>query len=96
MATSDPREKTVRELFARLSARDFDAMAALLAEDVVFILEGRVRFKGTLERLLEDTGRESLEEAIADLMLQRGALFDGTTESADESQPNLRLQIGAA
>jgi len=38
MATSDPREKTVRQLFARLSARDFDAMAALLAEDVVFDL----------------------------------------------------------
>ena len=36
--TTDPREQTVRDLFARLSARDFDAMAALLAEDVVFDL----------------------------------------------------------
>jgi len=37
MAT-DRRETIVRDLFARLSARDFDAMAALLAEDVVFDL----------------------------------------------------------
>ena len=37
-ALPDVREKTVRELFARLSAREFDAMAELLAEDVVFDL----------------------------------------------------------
>ncbi len=42
-----------------------------LADDVVFLHEGRVRFSGPLDELLQSTGRLSLEEAIADLM--RGA-----------------------
>ena len=39
-----------------------------LADDVVFLLEGRVRFQGSLDALLETTDRVLLEEAIADLM----------------------------
>lgn len=39
-----------------------------LADDVVFLHEGRARFAGPLEQLLETTGRSTLEEAIAGLM----------------------------
>ncbi|MDX1494102.1 MAG: ABC transporter ATP-binding protein [Longimicrobiales bacterium] len=43
-----------------------------LADDVVFLHEGAVRFTGALERLLSDSGCDTLEEAIAGLMLGRG------------------------
>jgi Cu-processing system ATP-binding protein len=39
-----------------------------LADDVVFLLEGRVRFHGPLASLMELTGFASLERAIAALM----------------------------
>jgi Cu-processing system ATP-binding protein len=39
-----------------------------VADDVVFLLDGKIRFADSLTRLLEETGRRSLEEAIADLM----------------------------
>lgn len=39
-----------------------------LADSVAFLLEGTVRFNGTARRLLEDTGVERLEEAVAELM----------------------------
>jgi Cu-processing system ATP-binding protein len=45
-----------------------------LAEDIVFLLEGRLRFHASLDELLEETGQRSLEGAIAELMLRgRGA-----------------------
>ena len=44
-----------------------------LADEVVFLHEGRVRFHGPLSRLLERAGRDTLEEAIAELM-RRGSL----------------------
>ena len=40
-----------------------------LADDIVFLHEGRVAFRGTVEALLHATGRSRLEESIADLML---------------------------
>ncbi|NNM32230.1 MAG: ABC transporter ATP-binding protein [Gemmatimonadetes bacterium] len=39
-----------------------------LADDIVFLLEGRVRFEGSMDALLDTTGRLRLEESIADLM----------------------------
>jgi Cu-processing system ATP-binding protein len=39
-----------------------------LAEEVAFLLEGRVRFTGTVQELLERTGQERLERAVAELM----------------------------
>lgn len=39
-----------------------------LADSVAFLLEGTVRFNGTARRLLEETGVERLEEAVAELM----------------------------
>ncbi len=66
-----------------------------LAESVIFLLEGRARFSGTLEKLLEETGRSTLEEAIADLMLQGGA---GPTaaEPPARGRPDLGLRLGVA
>ena len=43
-----------------------------LVNDVIFLLEGRVEFQGSLRRLKETTGETRLERAIARLM-QRGA-----------------------
>ena len=68
MATSDPREKTVRELFARLSARDFDAMAALLAEDVVFDL----RYAPEMLPMPTE-GRDAVRALVGDVI---GGMFD--------------------
>jgi Cu-processing system ATP-binding protein len=42
---------------------DLDAMA----DAVVFLLEGRVRFDGTLRALFDLTGRDTLEKAIASI-----------------------------
>jgi Cu-processing system ATP-binding protein len=39
-----------------------------LADDVIFLLEGKVRFHGTLARLTQTTGFARLERAIAALM----------------------------
>jgi Cu-processing system ATP-binding protein len=39
-----------------------------LADDVVFLLEGTVRFAGPLQQLRQDTGEIRLERAIASLM----------------------------
>lgn len=43
-----------------------------LVDDVVFLLEGRVEFEGSLRRLTEATGETRLERAIASLM-RRGS-----------------------
>ena len=43
-----------------------------LADVVVFLLEGKVRFTGTLDDIHEETGERSLERAVAALM-QRAA-----------------------
>lgn len=64
-----------------------------LAEHVVFLLEGRARFTGSLPQLLRDTERSTLEEAIADLMLKRGPLFDGDERP---ETPTLRVEAGGA
>ena len=39
-----------------------------LVDDVVFLLEGRVEFQGSLRRLEESTGESRLERAVAHLM----------------------------
>jgi Cu-processing system ATP-binding protein len=43
-----------------------------LADDVVFLLEGQVRFQGAIGRLLGLTEQATLEEAIASLMQSGG------------------------
>jgi Cu-processing system ATP-binding protein len=65
-----------------LAARDRGASAVLashtlgeleeLADDVVFLLDGQVRFQGSIDRLMRVTGFARLERAIAALM-QPGA-----------------------
>ena len=42
-----------------------------LADDVAFLLDGRIRFRGTLHELRAGTGEERLERAIASLMRNR-------------------------
>ena len=39
-----------------------------LVDDVIFLLDGRVEFEGSLRRLRESTGEPRLERAIACLM----------------------------
>lgn len=65
-----------------------------LAEHVVFLLDGRARFDGTVDELLHQTGRQTLEEAIAHLMLQRGCI--GGDEAEMRSPPTLGLRMGVA
>lgn len=65
-----------------------------LAESVVFLLDGRARFDGTLEGLLLETGRGTLEEAIAHLMLQRGSTSpDVLLRTRECSDRSLRLGV---
>ena len=68
MATTDRREQTVRDLFAHLSARDFDAMAGLLADDVVFDL------RYAPEMLpMPTNGRDAVRALVGDVI---GGMFD--------------------
>lgn len=39
-----------------------------LAQDVIFLLEGESRFKGTITELIGSTGQQNLERAIASIM----------------------------
>jgi len=41
-----------------------------VSDQVLFILEGRVRYKGTVEALRESTGQTDLEHAIAQLLME--------------------------
>ena len=41
-----------------------------LADDIAFLLDGRVRFSGSVEELKRTTGQEKLERAIGRLMLR--------------------------
>jgi len=41
-----------------------------LADEIIFMLEGEIRFKGTIDSLLEHKGETKLERAIAELMGQ--------------------------
>ncbi|MGB7212532.1 MAG: AAA family ATPase, partial [Gemmatimonadales bacterium] len=43
-----------------------------LADDIVFMLDGRVRFRGPLRHLLAITGEQRLERAVAKLMVMEG------------------------
>lgn len=42
-----------------------------LADEIVFLLEGEIKFKGTLHNLLKDSKESKLERAIAELMSRR-------------------------
>lgn len=50
-----------------LTSHDLGQLRAL-ADDVIFLVEGTVRFQGPVERLLAETGEEELEGALARLM----------------------------
>jgi Cu-processing system ATP-binding protein len=65
------------------------------ADDVVFLLDGRARFAGTLAALLKDMERDSLEEAIAELMLRRDAQAT-QYEEPPPGETTLRLEKGVA
>lgn len=67
MAT-DRRETAVRDLFMRLSARDFDGMAELLAEDVVFDL----RYAPDMLPMPTE-GRAAVRALVGDVI---GAMFE--------------------
>jgi ABC-type multidrug transport system ATPase subunit len=41
-----------------------------LADEIIFLLEGEIKFKGTIDSLLEHKGETKLERAIAELMSQ--------------------------
>lgn len=41
-----------------------------LADDIAFLLDGRIRYRGTLDALKEETGEADLEGAIAQLMIR--------------------------
>ena len=47
-----------------------------LADDVAFLLEGRVRFTGSVAQLVAATGQTRLERAIARLMMRGGAALE--------------------
>ena len=42
-------------------------------DDVIFLLDGRVEFQGSLRRLEELTGESRLERAVARLMQRRAS-----------------------
>ena len=68
---------------------DLDAMA----DAVVFLLEGRVRFDGTLRALLELTARDTLEKAIASITSEPAhpASAPQDPEAAPPSHARIRI-----
>jgi Cu-processing system ATP-binding protein len=44
-----------------------------LSDEIVFLLEGEIKFKGSVQSLLEDKKEAKLERAIAELMSQRNS-----------------------
>ncbi len=67
------RERREEGATVLITSHDLGSLESL-AEEIVFLLEGRLRFHASLVRLLEETGQRSLEAAIAELMLRgRGA-----------------------
>ena len=73
-----------------LTSHDLGQLQAL-ADDVVFLLEGRVRFAGAVDRLLTETGHDDLEGAIAHLMTERAT----GTGSIPDSDPDAGAGRGA-
>jgi Cu-processing system ATP-binding protein len=43
-----------------------------LSDDIIFLLDGKVRFQGAVTELLDHTGGADLEEAVAELMTEGG------------------------
>jgi Cu-processing system ATP-binding protein len=58
-----------------------------LADEVAFLLEGRVRFTGTVQELLERTGQERLERAVAELMRADSAAVPEASSPAAGAAP---------
>jgi Cu-processing system ATP-binding protein len=58
-----------------------------LADEVAFLLEGRVRFTGTVRELLERTGQERLERAVAEFMRADSAAVPGPPSPAGGATP---------
>ena len=58
-----------------------------MADDVVFLLEGRVRFEGELVELLAATGYDDLEGAIASLILEGRTLITPGALAAGDGGP---------
>ena len=57
-----------------------------IADRVVFLLEGRVQYSGTMTALLANTASTTLEEAVAKVMTKVGAnpFGDSVNESLTE------------
>ncbi len=63
-----------------------------LADSVVFLHEGRIRFDGSLEALLDQTRRATLEEAIATLMTAEPSSGPPDEDIArEERRPRMRI-----
>ncbi len=69
-----------------LTSHDLGQLQAL-ADDVVFLVEGTVRFAGPVDRLLTETGARELEGALAALM---GAPISPVEDGPDEEGPRAR------
>jgi ketosteroid isomerase-like protein len=77
--TSPDPEKVVREVFARLSAREFDGVAQLLAEDVEFDLAYAPEILP-----MPTHGRAAVHELVANVI---GGMFDPMTLEVTATYP---------
>ena len=41
-----------------------------VADEIVFLMDGKIYFKGTIKKLKEDTDQKNLEQAIATILLK--------------------------
>ncbi|HEY8217023.1 MAG TPA: nuclear transport factor 2 family protein [Acidimicrobiia bacterium] len=78
MTSHDP-EKVVREVFARLSSRDFDGMAELLADDIEFDLAF-----APAALPMPTRGRSAVHRLVADII---GGMFDPMTLEVTTTYP---------
>jgi Cu-processing system ATP-binding protein len=57
-----------------------------LADEVLFLLEGVVRFRGTLDMIRESTGESRLERAVAKLMSGSASLVEQMVPASTEAR----------
>ncbi len=56
-----------------------------MADNIVFLLEGKIYFDGSLQQLLEEHNETKLERAIANILRPNITKVDGGRETMDES-----------
>lgn len=85
---SDPRTEVVRELLARITAREFDRIGEMLCDDVVFDVAYFPDDAASLQNPVR--GRAAVQETFATVV---AGMFDPFVFSLDASYPGVDPEV---